>query len=223
MHSLSLKLVYDGLDASEHRMPLPYPTKISKGAHLFLGVNAYLLTQGHLPKQIRSQSKFFSIDNVQHGPGCWCSEHNLVFTAAAGFLFGNFLVPLGKGLLNDAADATRESIKAFAKQTFSAWRDKRILADNLFERKEPVFTETGGNHAPIVPVDEEREVEYRRLLSYIDIAVRSITSPLGKAADRMEMWIGDECVHKEYSRTPSVADVTAALVPVRANLHRRQF
>lgn len=219
MHSLSLKLVYDGLDASEHRMPLPYQTKIAKGAHLFLGVNAYLLTEGRLPKRIRSQSKFFSIHNVQHGTGCWYSQYSVEFTTAATFLFANYLVPLGKGLLNDAADATREGIKTFAKQTFFAWRDNRPLADNLFERKDPVFTETGGNHVPIVLLDEEREAEYRRLLAYIEIAVRKLTSPLGKAADRMEMWIDDERVH----RIPSVADVTAALVPVRANLYRHQL
>ena len=71
MATLSFRLVYDGLDATHHRMPKRLEKQIVAGTQELLGAHAYFLTEGRIPQSIMDHSKYFRIDDFRQKDGSW--------------------------------------------------------------------------------------------------------------------------------------------------------
>ena len=108
MASHTMRLVYDGLGATDHKMPTSLEKQITEGAQEFLGAHAYFFTEGRIPKNVSDRSKYFHIHDIRRRDGSWEAVFTIEISVMAYILslefFKEYARELTKGLAVDAAD-----------------------------------------------------------------------------------------------------------------------
>jgi hypothetical protein len=82
MTTHTLKLVYDGLGATHHKMAPSLEKQITAGAQEFLGAHAYFFTEGQIPASIQDHTKRFQIVSVRARLRPWSETNRLSVSKA---------------------------------------------------------------------------------------------------------------------------------------------
>ncbi len=185
MASHTLRLVYDGLDASRHQMPTSSVKQIVAGAQEFLGAHAYFLTEGRIPTNINDHSRHFRLHDIRQRDGSW-EAHFLI-----DLFVDEYLRNLTKDAARFAATGTWTVLGTLVYMSIEAWRTRRPIADQTFDRIEPTLSFSDGNREPIIDVHREREHLRRLLFERVDASMSKMTAPIGRAATHVDLWFDD--------------------------------
>jgi hypothetical protein len=225
MASHTLRLVYDGLGATQHKMPPRYEKQITTGAQEFLGAHAYFFTEGRVPSKVSDHSHNFCIDDIRQKDGCW--EANFAINILGIFVGGIFLKKYAEELTNplavEAARATKFIFAYLIQRSYRAWQERRPLRERTFDRIEPVLSERGGNGAPIFDVEPDRQKQRRRLFERVNSSMEKITAPIGYAAAHVDIWLDDlHLDHRNRRFCYSEDEISAALLSFRSKLEQQR-
>jgi hypothetical protein len=225
MASHTLRLVYDGLGATQHKMPPRYERQITAGAQEFLGAHAYFFTEGRVPPKVSDHSHNFCIDDIRQKDGCW--EANFAINIFGIYIASVFLKKYTEELTNDfavkAARATKASFTYLVQRSYGAWQERRPLNERTFHRIEPILTEHGGNGAPLFDAEPEHEKQRRLLFERVNSSMTKITAPIGYAAAHVDIWLDDlHLDHRNRRFCYSEDEISAALLSFRANLEQQK-
>ena len=211
------KLVYDGLGATNHVMPTSIEKQITSGAQEFLGAHAYFFTEGRVPDNVGDHSRYFHIHDLRQRDGSWEAIYAVEISTFASGVLAEYIRELTKDLALDAATLTRLGFRLLVLQSYKCWLNRRPIQNRVFDRIEPVFTETTGNKSPIFDIDLDGDSQRRRLFERTNSSMVKITSPINRAATHVDMWIDEVKLDRRERRVPSEAEITAAVAPLRAN------
>ena len=221
MASHTFRLVYDGLGATEHKMPTALEKQIAAGAQEFLGAHAHFFTEGRIPTNINDHSRHFSVHDVRRKHGSWEAIFEVAIGVTAGSFLKEYLSALTKDIAKDAASATKLGFVYLVDQSYKAWKERRPLTEQTFERIEPILTEQTGNRAPMIDVDAEHERQRHRLFDRVNLSMTKITAPIGRAAAYTDIFLDDRRLDRIERRIISVEEISAAILPLREQWESR--
>ena len=215
MSSCTFKLVYDGLGATQHRMPTSLEKQITSGAQEFLGAHAYFFTEGRIPTNVADHSRYFHIHDFRTQRGSWEALYTLDLTTIASDFILEYARELTKNAATDAAIATKVAFVYLVHRSYKAWTERKPFAERTFDRIEPVLTEVTGNGAPIYDSESERDRERKRLFDRTNSSISKMTSSLGRAATHVDLWLDQIHLGRIERRFYSDDDIETALFPIR--------
>lgn len=207
------KLVYDGLDAAENRMPQSFKNQIGEGMQRYVGAQLCYFVEGRLPNRVMGQTPYYRLHDVQERPACWIAEMDITANVAA--LAGGFILrDVVGGLVGDALkEYARDAVREFFKGCFAAWRDRLLIEHPPFERIEPVLSMPGAN-MPFVDDAAEQELQRRNLYRRMSDGMAHITSPIRRAATHVDVWFDDLHLDCIENRHYSDDEIESALHPL---------
>lgn len=210
MASHTLKLIYDGLGATQHRMPPSLEKQITAGAQELLGSHAYFFTEGRIPASVQDRSRHFQLHDLRQKDGSW-EAHYLIDLFA-----DEYIRNLTKDAARIAATATEAAFASLIYMSIEAWRTRRISKETAFERIEPVLMFSNGNREPIVDLESEREWQRRVLFDRTDSSMSKMTAPIGRAASHLDLWIDQTHLSRVERRFYQEDEITHAVMQFRA-------
>ncbi len=224
MASHTLRLVYDGLGATRHVMPPSLERQITAGAQEFLGAHAYFFTEGRIPQSVQDHSRYFQLHDLRQRDGSW--EAFYVVDVASGLaseFAKEYAKELTKELARDAATATKLGFAYLIYHSYKAWKSRKPLSDQAFDRIEPVLPFSGGNGQPIFDNGMEAERQRRLLFERTDASIAKMTAPIGRAAAHVDVWFDDEHLDHIERRIYPEAEITSAVIQLREARVRRRL
>ena len=221
MASLTLRLVYDGLGATHHKMPTSFEKQITAGAQEFLGAHAYFFTEGRIPANVADHSRLFNIHDLRQRDGSWEALYNIDIANVATEFMTEYIRELTKSFAVDAALATKLGFMWLLHRSYKAWSQRTPMRDRTFDRVDPVFTENGGNGAPFVDTERESDAQRRRLYARTHLSMTKISSPLGRAATQVDIWVDDQKLDQLVRRIVTEEEIADALIPLREHILRQ--
>lgn len=222
MASHALKLTYDGLGATQHKMPTSLEKQVTGGAQEFLGAHAYFFTEGRIPENVGDRSKRFHIHDLRKRSGSWEAIYAIDFAKIASDFLNEYTRELTKDLAIEAALATKLGFLYLIHRSYKAWKERRPLMDRAFDHDESVLSEVAGNYAPMLDVEAEQEAQRRKLFERTNSSMSKITAPIGRASTHLDIWLDDVHLDHVERRFYSDEEITAALLPLRAQVTGRQ-
>lgn len=224
MPSHTLRLVYDGLDAANHKMPTSLEKQITAGAQEFLGSHAYYFTEGRIPANVNDQSRYFHVHDLRQRDGSWEAIFAIDVASLANEFLKTYARELTKEIAVDAALATRLGFLYLIHRSYRAWRERRPLTDSVFDRIEPVLVDVHGNGAPIYDPAIECERQRRLLFQRTNSSMAKITAPIGRSATQVDLWFDDQKLDHVQRRFFLEEEIAAAVLSLRGQLEfeRRQ-
>ncbi len=222
METFDFRLVYDGLGAAEHKMPTSLEKQITIGAQEFLGAHAYFLTEGQIPTNVHDRSRYFHIHDIRRRRGSWEATFAIEIANVASEFTSAYLHELTNNLAGKAASLTQLYFLYLIHCSYRAWRERRPMREQAFDRVEPVLTESVGNRAPIFDVETEYESRRRRLFERTNASMSKITAPIGRASTHLDIYLNTDRLDRIEQRFISEEDVAAAILPLRAKLENRR-
>lgn len=124
-----LRLHYDGLAASEGKMPTSATKQITNGAQMFLGAHAYYFTERKIPTAVMDHSRHFQIHDVRYRKGSWEALFGIDILSSVGELLGDL-----------AKDAAKDAFKRFVLESYRAWKNKKLVAAPLLQTAQQAVT-----------------------------------------------------------------------------------
>lgn len=218
--SLTLRLVYDGLGATHHKMPTSLEKQITAGAQEFLGAHAYFFTEGRIPTNVGDRSRYFHIHDYRQRDGSWEALFTIDFSTVASEFAQEYVRELTKNMAVEAALATKIAFVWLLHRSYKSWTERTPLRDRTFDRIEPVLSDMSGNGAPIYDVEAEHQIQRTRLYDRTQSSMTKISSPIGRAASHVDIWVEDQKIDRLERRIVTEEDITAALIPLRERLYR---
>lgn len=216
MSSHELRLVYDGLEATHHKMPTSFEKQVIAGAQEFLGSHAFFFTEGTIPTNVNDHSKHFRLHGIRQRDACWEAIFGIDLNFIAPEIVQEYVSHLAKGFAKDAADLTRLAFYALIYESFKTWKNRRPLSNPVFDRIEPVFSGQSGNQAPMFDQTNEAEMQRRKLYGRVGTSMVKITAPLGRAALHVDIWFDDQKLDHMERRIVTIEEAIAeALTPIR--------
>ena len=223
MASLTLRLVYDGLGATQHKMPTSLEKQITAGAQEFLGAHAYFFTEGRIPANVADHSRLFNVHDLRQRDGSWEALYNIDIANVATEFLTEYIRELTKNLAVEAALATKLGFMLLLHRSYKAWSQRTPMRDRTFDRIEPVFTEHSGNGAPFIDTERESDAQRRRLYERTHSSLTKISAPLGRAATQIDIWIDDQKLDRLERRIVTEEEITDALIPLREHILRQRL
>jgi len=207
------KLVYDGLDAAENRMPQSLKNQIGEGMERYVGAQLCYLVEGRVPNRIMGQTSFYKLHDFQERPACWIAEMDI--TASVASLAGGFILrDVIGGLVGDALrEHAKAAVKEFFKECYTALKDRRLIDHPPVERIEPILSMLGAN-MPFVDDVAEQELQKRRLYRRMSDGMAHITAPIRRAATQVDVWFDDIQLDHIEHRHYSDDEIESALRPL---------
>jgi hypothetical protein len=183
------KLVYDGLGASENRMPQALKHEIGEGMQWFVGAPLWYAVEGSVPSRIPTHATFYEFDDFQERQACWIVEMDV--TTSAVILGGGYLLrDVTKDLIGDALKAgVKRAFRHFVKSSYDAMMKRELVEHAPRERIEPFLTMPGDNMAAEAA---EQLLQKQRLYRRMNGAMANITSPIHRAATQVDVWFDEE-------------------------------
>ena len=221
MTTHTLRLVYDGLGSTQHKMPPSLEKQITVGSQEFLGAHAYFFTEGQIPANIQDHSKRFQLLDLRQRDACWEASYLIDILPVASEFLSEYRKDLTKNLASDAALATKAGFLYLLHASYTAWKERHPMNDRSFDRVEPVFMEVKGNRAPIIGTEDECATQRRILFERTDSSIAKMTAPIGRAALSMEIYFDDIRFDRHDQRHYSEREISAALIPIRARQDRQ--
>lgn len=218
--SLTLRLVYDGLGATHHKMPTSLEKQITAGAQEFLGAHAYFFTEGRIPTNVGDHSRYFHIHDYRQRDGSWEALFTIDFSTVASEFAQEYVRELTKNMAVEAALATKIAFVWLLHRSYKSWTERTPLRDRTFDRIEPVLSDMSGNGAPMYDVEAEHQIQRTRLYDRTQSSMAKISSPIGRAASHVDIWVEDQKIDRLERRIVTEEDITAALIPLRERLYR---
>lgn len=222
MVSLTLKLVYDGLGATHHRMPTSLEKQVTAGAQEFLGAHAYFFVGGRIPTNVGDHSKYFHVHDLRKREGSWEALFTIDLADVASEFVTEYVRELTKNLAVDAALATKVGFIYLIHRSYRAWTERRPMIDRTFDRIEPVLSDFGGNGAPIFDAEFEHDSQRRKLYDRTHSSMSKLTAPIGRAAEHVDIWFDHDRLDRLEHRVYLEDDIIAALIPLKEQTGRRQ-
>lgn len=211
----ALRLVYDGLDATHHKMPTSLEKQITAGAQEFLGAHAYFFTEGRIPTHVNDQSDYFHIHDMRQRDGSWEATFSIDVATVASQFVKDYVQALTKDLAVEAALATKIGFYYLVKHSYKSWQKRRPLTDTVFDRIEPVLMASQGNGQPVFDLTIENERQRRLLFKRTDASMAKITAPIGRSATHVDISFDDQKLDQIHRKFVSEDEITAALLPLR--------
>lgn len=215
MASHTLRLVYDGLEATGHKMPTSLEKQITAGAQEFLGAHAYFFTEGRIPANVNDHSRYFHVHDLRQRDGSWEAIFAIDVANVATEFVKEYVRELTKSLAVDAALATKLGFLYLVHRSYKAWQERRPLTDTVFDRVEPVLVEGQGNRAPIYDPTIESERQRRLLFDRTNSSMSKLTTPIGRSATHFDVWFDNEKLDHVQRRFVSEEEITAAVQVIR--------
>lgn len=215
MASHTLRLVYDGLEATHHKMPTSLVKQITAGAQEFLGAHAYFFTEGRIPANVNDHSRYFRVHDLRQRDGSWEAIFAIDVANVASEFVQEYVRELTKSIAVDAALATKIGFLYLIHHSYKAWQERRPLTDTMFDRVEPVLSDARGNGAPMFDPATECERQRRTLFERTNASMCKITSPLGRSATHVDIWFDDKKLDRVQRRFVSDEEIAAALLPLQ--------
>jgi hypothetical protein len=218
-----LRLVYDGMGATHHKMPPSLVKQITAGAQEFLGSHAYFFTEGRIPTNVNDHSRYFQLHDLQQRNGSWEAVYIIeLVSGLANDFVQEYAKELTKELARDAAAATKLGFAYLIYRSFTAWKARRPLRDDTFDRIEPVLSFSGGNGQPLFDAGLEAERQRRSLYERTDSSFAKMTAPIGRAAEHVDVWFDDTHLDRLVRRSMPEAEITDAVLHLREVQFRRK-
>ena len=202
-------------------MPTNYVKQITTGAQEFLGAHAYFFTEGIVPTNVNDHSNYFRIHDWRQRDGSWEAIFQIDVADVATELLKQYFRELTKDLPADAATISKYGFMWLIFRSYRAWQARQPLTDQVFDRIEPVLRDTKKNGAPIFDEENDADNQRRNLLLRVDSSLTKMTSPIGRAATRVEPWFNDQRLDCIERRHISDDDLAAAIQPLRAKWDAR--
>ena len=218
--SITLRLVYDGLGATHHKMPTSLEKQITAGAQEFLGAHAYFFTEGRIPTNVGDHSRHFHIHDFRQKDGSWEALFTVDFSTVATEFAQEYVRELTKNMAVEAALGTKLAFVWLLHRSYKSWTERSPLRDRTFDRIEPVLSDLSGNGAPIFDPEPDHQEQRTRLYDRTQSSMTKISSPIGRAATHVDIWIEDQKLDRLERRIVTDEDITAALIPLREHLNR---
>lgn len=222
MSSHSLRLVYDGLGATHHRMPTSLEKQITAGAQEFLGAHAYFFTEGRIPVNIGDRSKLFHIHDLRQKNGSWEAIYAIDLANVASDFVIQYVRELTKDLAAEAALATKVGFLYLIHRSYKAWKERAPLRDRTFDRIAPVLPEVSGNGAPMFDTEAEHVNRRRRLFGRVNSSMSKMTAPIGRGATHLDVWLDNMPLDHIEHRFYSDEEIITALLPLRQSWDARR-
>ncbi len=226
MTTVTLRLVYDGLGATHHKMPSSMVKQITTGAQEFLGAHAYYFTEGKIPANVADHSAFFRIHDIRESHGSWIAQFTVELQSVPSEFLVEYVREVTKLSAVEAALATKLGFIWLVNRAYKSWKERRPLQERTFERIEPVLSDFSGNGAPIIDQDRDSEQLRRRLYERTTSSMTKITAPLGRAAAHVDIWVEDirlDCLEQRVFSEDEIAQISAALIPIRQRMGRLPY
>ena len=98
-----LKLVYDGLGATENRMSESLKRQISEGMQIFVGAQLSYFVEGRVPDRVMERTRYYELHDFQERPACWIAEQDITLTGqvATGYFLGRIALDMVGDLTKD--------------------------------------------------------------------------------------------------------------------------
>lgn len=215
MASHTLRLVYDGLEATHHKMPTGLEKQITAGAQEFLGAHAYFFTEGRIPANVNDHSRYFHVHDFRQRDGSWEAIFAIDVANVATDFVKEYVRELTKSAAVDAALATKLGFLYLVHRSYKAWQERRPLTDPVFDRVEPVLVEVQGNRAPVYGPAIECERQRRLLFDRTNSSMSKMTAPIGRSATHVDVWFDNEKLDHVQRRFVSEEEITAAVQVIR--------
>lgn len=220
MASITLRLVYNGLDATWHRMPTSFVKQITAGAQEFLGAHAYFFAEGKIPVNVLDSSRSFRIDDIRQRDGSWEALFTIELANVASEFVTEYVRAMTKDLAVEAALATKIGFVWLVHRSYKSWSERTPLRDKTFDRIEPVLADVVGNGAPIYDPEIDCNEQRQKLFDRTFSSMAKISSPIGRAADHVDIWLDDQKLDRLQRRIFTDEEIEAALFTLR-NSHRK--
>jgi len=215
MASHTLRLVYDGLEATDHKMPTSLEKQITSGAQEFLGAHACFFTEGRIPSNVNDHSRYFHVYDLRQRDGSWEAIFQIDVANVASEFVKEYIRELTKSIAVDAALATKLGFLYLVHRSYKAWQERRALTDTLFDRREPVLSDARGNGTPTFDPAIECERQRRMLFERTNASMCKITAPLGRSATHVDIWLDDKKLDHVQRRFVSDEEIATALLPLQ--------
>jgi hypothetical protein len=202
-------------------MPTSLEKQITADAQEFLGAHAYYLTEGRIPTNVGDHSKHLHIHDFRQRDGSWEALFTIDLANVASEFLTEYVRELTKGAAIDAAIATKLGFIWLVHRSYRSWTERTPLRDKTFDRIEPVLSELSGNGAPLYDPDIRHDGQRQRLYDRTHSSMSKISSPIGRAATHVDIWLDDQKLDRVERRVVTEEDITAALLPLRERLDRQ--
>ena len=122
---VEIKLVDDGLDAAENRMPESLKRQISEGMQIFAGAQLSYFVEGRVPDKIMDRTRYYRLHDFQERPACWIAELDISVVPDI-VVYGYFFKEVAKGIVGDVAkDMAKKAMRDFLQDR---WKPGRLAA-----------------------------------------------------------------------------------------------
>jgi hypothetical protein len=211
MNTIELKLIYDGLEATQHRMAPSLVKQITAGAQEFLGAHAFYYTTGSVPANVNDHSESFRIHDIRQRNGSWEASFVIELQNITSGIVLDCTRELTKNWAANAATLTHFGFFYLVSKSYRAWQTRRPLDQSPFDRVEPVFRDQIGNGAPMFDEFADSERNRQLLFKRVDSSISKITSPIGRNATHVDMSFGGIHLDQHQRKHTAEADITEAL------------
>ena len=222
MASITFRLVYDGLGATLHKMPTSLEKQITAGAQEFLAAHAFFFTEGRIPTNVGDHSKYFHIHDFRQRDGSWEAIFTIDLANVASEFVSEYVRELTKNAAEDAATLTKLGFIWLVHRSYKAWLGRSPLRDPTFDRIEPVLSDVSGNKSPMYDPHWESENQRQRLYNRTHSSMSKLSSPIGRAATHVDIWLDDQKIDRIERRVLTEDDITAALLPLREKIEQQR-
>jgi hypothetical protein len=178
MTQARVTFVYNGLLADEHLLRSTDIKTVVDGAQLLVGAHCYFYTRGSIPENVLDRTRDFSLDGGAVDRGSW--KYDLVVNLAGAFLTGG------------AWAAGRYAFDKFLVESISNWKLERLWNSPEFVRREPFFETQPPWNAPVFDSEADSIRVRQDLFRRTGNAMQKLTSPIGKSAHRLDIFVNDE-------------------------------
>lgn len=209
-----LKLVYDGLAAADSRMPVSLEKQVTFGAQILLGAHAAYFTECAVPDRIMDRSRHYQLSDVRSGDVRanrfpWAAEYHLEILGLGTFDLNEVVWDLAQERIGD-------ELVRFLHQSIAAWMQRRPAAASPHARLAALLDTPPSPRHPILDLDGAEAEQRHRLYQRTDEAMARITTPLGRAATGLDIWLDGELLTQFERRVFTDEDIARALSPLKA-------